>query len=214
MSSRSHITLILDRTGSMDSIRQDVIGGFNQFLAQQQAMPEPATFTFVQFDSQDPYEVLHRAVPITTAGPLMPQTYVPRASTPLYDAIGRGILDLEATLAAMPDGHRPSRIMFVIVTDGAENASREFSRARVMGLIAAKKSLDWQFVFLSADLTSFEDARGMGVDSDARLHFDLSKHGNDAAWASMSEKVGKYRSGKAGKVAFDEGDRQAQEPKR
>ena len=212
MASQSHITVILDRTGSMAGIRQDVIGGFNAFLHQQQALPDTATFTLVQFDSQDPYEVLQKAVPIAQAQSLTMDTYVPRASTPLYDAIGRGILDLEVTLAEMRDAERPAKVVFVIVTDGEENASRDFDRARVTRLISAKKKLGWQFVFLSADVAAFADAGRMGVQADERLYFDLSKQGNDAAWASVSDKLGKFRSGRASKVAFDEDDRKAQPP--
>jgi hypothetical protein len=210
MSNQSHITVILDRTGSMESIRDDVIGGFNAFLQQQQALPEAASFTLVQFDSQDPYEVLHNIVPITLVRPLDRDTYSPRASTPLYDALGRGILDLEAGLASMRDIERPRHVVFVIVTDGQENASRDFDRARVARLIDAKKKLAWQFVFLSADLEAFVDAGRLGVDADARLHFSKDKWGNDAAWASASEKLSDFRSGKASKIAFDDKDKGAQ----
>lgn len=210
MTERSHITVILDRTGSMDSIREDVIGGFNAFLAQQQSLPDAATFTLVQFDSQDAYEVLHSAVPIATVSPLTRDQYVPRATTPLYDTMGRGILDLEVKLAAMPDSERPTKVIFVVVTDGMENASREFDRTRVAGLIEAKKSLGWDFVFLSADIAAFEDMRGMGVERGSSLRFAKSKRGNDAAWASASMKIRERRMG-AEKVVFDEEDRKAAE---
>ena len=138
MTQRSHISVILDRTGSMQEIREDVIGGFNAFLAEQQAAREPATFTLVQFDSQDPFEVLHANVNVDAVRPLTLEQYVPRASTPLYDAIGRGILDLEASLATRADTERPSKVIFVVVTDGQENASRDFNRERVSRLIEAK----------------------------------------------------------------------------
>jgi hypothetical protein len=97
MNASSHIAVILDRTGSMADIRDDVIGGFNTFLLDQQAQPTPATLTLVQFDSEDPYEIVQPVAPIHQARPLTRATYVPRASTPLYDAIGRGIVDLEAS---------------------------------------------------------------------------------------------------------------------
>lgn len=208
MHDRSHITIVLDRTGSMESIREDVIGGFNAFLAQQQAAPDPATLTLVQFDSQDPYEVLHSAEPIATVPPLTLEKYVPRASTPLYDAMGRGILDLEATLAAMPDAERPAKVIFVVVTDGQENASLEFDRARVTNLITAKKSLGWDFVFLSADLAAFDDAQRMGVGRPSSLMFSKSKQGSDRAWAAASMKIRERRMG-AEKVVFDDEDRKA-----
>lgn len=211
MNALSHISVILDRTGSMESIRTDVVGGFNSFLAQQQSAPHPATFTLVQFDSHDPYEVLQSFVPIASVEPLTLAQYVPRASTPLYDAMGTGILDLEAKLAAMPDAERPGKVIFVVVTDGQENASRAFDRARVSALIDAKKKLGWDFVFLSADQDAFEDARGMGVSEHASLKFDKSKRGNDAAWLAASSKISARRSGVSDRVAFDEGDRKASE---
>ena len=211
MTDRSHISLILDRTGSMNDIREDVVGGFNAFLAAQQASPNPATFTLVQFDSQDPYEVLHAAVAIAKVPPLTLAQYVPRASTPLYDAMGRGILDLEATLSAMPDSERPKKVIFVVVTDGQENASQEFDRARVTKLIEAKKVLGWDFVFLSADLEAFEHADRMGIDFSARLMFSKSKQGNDRAWAAASGKILNRRTGVAESVVFDDDDRKAQD---
>ena len=206
MRNQSHITVILDRTGSMESIRNDVIGGFNSFLQQQQAIAEMASFTLVQFDSKNSHEVLHRLVPIDKVRPLDRDTYLPRACTPLYDAIGRGILDLEAGLAAMPDAERPRNVVFVIVTDGQDNASRDYDRVRVARLITAKKTLGWQFLFLSADLEAFVDAGRFGVDADTRLHFSKDKQGNDAAWASASGKLSDFRSGKVSKVTFDESD--------
>lgn len=211
MTNHAHITVVLDRTGSMQDIRDDVIGGFNGFLAAQQAEPIPATLTLVQFDSQDPYEVLHAARPIGQVPPLTAETYVPRASTPLYDAIGRGILDLEATLARLPEAERPAKVVFVIVTDGHENASVEFDRARVLALIEAKRGLGWEFVFLSADPESFDDAQRVGVKSESRLHFKKSAQGNACAWASVSAQVVEYRSGRAQSVEFGDADRDAQE---
>jgi len=207
MNDRSHISVILDRTGSMQDIRADVVGGYNAFLAAQRDTPHPATLTLVQFDSQDPYEILHSAADIATVPPLTLEQYVPRASTPLYDAMGRGILDLEAWLAARPDAERPGKVIFVVVTDGQENASREFDRKRVNRLVKAKKKLDWDFVFLSADLDAFEDAGHIGVEHESRLLFSRSSTGNSNAWAAASMKVRDRRTGAAEKVAFDEQDR-------
>jgi len=77
-----HISIILDRTGSMDEIREDIIVGFNAFLKEQQALPDEATMSFIQFDSQDPYEVIHHFKPINDISLLIAETYIPRASTP------------------------------------------------------------------------------------------------------------------------------------
>lgn len=200
----THITLLLDRTGSMEDIRNDVIGGFNAFLAQQKEVPEPTTFTLAQFDSQVPYELIYRAVPIHEVAPLTREQYVPRASTPLYDAMGHGILCLEMRLAGLPDEARPNKVIFVTVTDGHENASREFDRLRVSRLIEAKKALGWQFVFLSADMASFDDADSLGIEYASRLKFGKSKRGNDAAWAAFSTNVRDQRIGLAESIAFND----------
>ena len=214
MTLSSHIAVILDRTGSMADIRDDVIGGFNSFLLAQQAQPSPATFTLVQFDSQDPYEVVQPVVPIGLARSLSHETYVPRASTPLYDALGRGILDQEAFLARLPASERPPRVVIVVVTDGQENASHEFTRDRVMALITAKRQLGWDFVFLSADETAFADVGDMGVPMASRMMFKKNRQGSERAWASVSEKMVSMRSGASAGVVFDEQDRKGQDEAR
>ncbi|MGL4650756.1 MAG: vWA domain-containing protein, partial [Caldilineaceae bacterium] len=137
----THLTVILDRSGSMESIREDVIGGFNALLREQQATEGLATLTLVQFDTQNPYEVIHAFTLVQAVSPLSHATYAPRASTPLLDAIGRGIKDLEQQLVAMKADNRPEHVMMVIITDGMENASREFSAERVRAMIAEKQEL-------------------------------------------------------------------------
>jgi len=214
MTDRTHITVILDRTGSMADIRDDVVGGFNSFLAAQQALDAPATFTLVQFDSQDPYEVVQPFGPLAQARPLTRATYVPRASTPLYDAIGRGLIDLEASLGRLLVSERPAKVVFAIVTDGHENASREFSRERVLSMISTKKSEGWSFVFLSADPTSFDDAAGLGVHDDARLLFHKTRKGNARAWSAMSSKMEQFRGGALENMHFDDKDRSDQDDAR
>ena len=207
----THIAVILDRTGSMASIRDDTIGGFNTFLAEQQAVPGQATLTLVQFDSQDPYEIIHRVVPIADVPPLTAATFVPRASTPLLDAVGRGIGDLDASLAAMPETERPGRVVFVIVTDGRENASREFRKDDIVRMIGERTEQgNWQFVFLSADLAAFHDAGHYGIAADSRLAYDKTAKGTADAWSSVSKRTAEYRSGLKKKIGFEFEDQQSQ----
>ena len=210
MTDRTHITVLLDRTGSMQDIRADVVGGFNAFVDTHKAAPGEATLTLVQFDSQNPYELLYAALPIEEVPELTLAQYVPRASTPLYDAMGRAIGALDNKLTATPAGWRPKKIIFVVVTDGQENASKQFRRDQVMNLIDAKKKDGWDFVFLSSDLGALTDAQGMGVDAAASLHFGKSAKGSHHAWASVAEKSVQRRTG-APSVAFDAADRSAQD---
>lgn len=203
----THITVILDRTGSMQAIRDDTIGGFNAFLAEQQAQPGEATMTLVQFDSRDPYEVIHHFVPLAQVAELTRETFVPRATTPLLDAMGRGINDLERTLAGMPESHRPSRVVLVIITDGQENASREFSRPVIEKMIKEKQAEDWQFVFLSADLDAIGEALDRGVAGQSVMGFDKSTESTAMAWASTSARIADYRAARSQDVSFTDEDR-------
>ena len=204
----THLTVVLDRTGSMESIRDDTIGGFNAFLKQQQAAPGRATLTLVQFDSQDPYEVIHRFMPLEQVPALTRETFVPRASTPLLDAMGRAINDLEAGLAALKKANRPSKVVMVIVTDGQENASREFTKAQIEAMVKAKIAKeDWQFVFLSADLAAIGDARAVGIGAHAALLHHKDARGTASAWEALSAHTAEYRRARKHKIGFNQGDR-------
>lgn len=205
----AHISVILDRTGSMEDIRDDVIGGFNAFLRDQKGQPGKATLTLVQFDSQDPYEIVHHFKPIQDIPELTRKTYVPRASTPLLDAIGRGINDLEKCIIEIEDDGRPSKVVFVIITDGQENDSREFHKDQIVKMIKDRTDKDdWQFVYLSADLDAIGDAMSYGIQADAALLFKKDAKGTAAAWNVLSSNVSNYRTAKKKKIGFDHGDRQ------
>lgn len=207
----THISIILDRTGSMEMIRDDLIGGFNAFLREQKDLREKATLTLVQFDSQDPYEVIHNFVPLSDAVELTRASYVPRASTPLLDAMGRGINGLERKLTGIEDGKRPSKVIMVIVTDGRENASQEFNQEQIKKMVEEKQEKDgWQFVFLSADLEAIVNARQIGVPYGSTLAFDKTFKGNTYAWSSLSERVAECRESEVGKFVFREDDRKKQ----
>jgi hypothetical protein len=204
----THIPVILDRTGSMESIRDDTIGGFNTFLKKQKTEPGTATLTLVQFDSQDPYEIIQRFKPIKEVPELTRETYVPRAATPLLDALGRGINDLESCLVELKDEDFPSKIVVVVVTDGQENSSKEFRKEQIEKMVKEKTANnDWQFVFLSADLAAIGDAMSVGIDADTVLLFQKDSKGNAAAWNSMSAQTSNFRSARKKKIGFDPEDR-------
>jgi Mg-chelatase subunit ChlD len=206
----THITVILDRSGSMEAILEDIIGGFNTFLRQQQAEQGTATLTLVQFDSQAPYEVIHGFKPIGEIPPLTRETYVPRASTPLLDTLGRGIIDLERNLAGLADAARPTKVVMIVVTDGQENSSQEFSRVQVEMMIKDKTAKnDWQFVFVSADLAAIGDAAAVGIAPDSTLLFEKSGEGSAKVWNSLSARTSDYRSSRKQKMEFEEEDRKS-----
>ncbi|HEY3291169.1 MAG TPA: vWA domain-containing protein [Anaerolineae bacterium] len=204
----THITIILDRTGSMESIRDDTIGGFNAFLNQQKTEPGSATLTLVQFDTQDPYEVVHQFLPLALVPALTRETYVPRAGTPLLDAMGRGINDLDEKIALLKDDDRPSKVVLVVVTDGQENSSREFNKAQIEKMITEKTTKNsWQFVFLSADLAAINDAIGVGIHPNSTLAFKKDAKGSADAWSSLNARTADYRASRKKKLDFDPDDR-------
>lgn len=211
----THVSVILDRTGSMQSIRDDTIGGFNTFLNEQRRGTGRATLTLVQFDSQDPYEVIHRFRPVAEVPELTRETYVPRANTPLLDAVGRGINDLEGSLVDLEPVRRPGKVIFVVVTDGQENASREFRRDQIVKMIKDKEEhYGWQFLFLSADLDAVEDAECQGFQPRYSLAFDKTARGTRDAWGSVSGKISNVRYSKKLSAAFTDEDRAKQQVER
>ena len=139
------------------------------------------------------------------------ETFVPRASTPLLDAIGRGINDLEKSLADRIEDERPARVVMVIITDGQENASREFRKDQIEKMIKEKQEKSaWQFVFLSADLAAIGEALASGMPAASVMAHDKDGHGTSAAWASLSRSISDYRSGNKEDVSFTEEDRAKQ----
>lgn len=202
----THIYILLDRSGSMESIASDIVGGFNQFMKEQTSIGTNATVTLVQFDSGDPQEVLAAAVPIAQITPLTLDTFVPRGSTPLLDATGR-LIDrarLNQELRAS-NGLDAEDIVFVTITDGEENASREFTLDKIRELVAKFEAQGWTFVFLSAALDAYGDAHGMGLKMGNIQAFDSSADGARHAMSSLSKNLAAKRMKRmTGAVVSDE----------
>lgn len=188
------IHVVLDRSGSMNSVRRDIIGGFNAFLAEQRAHPSDAWLTLAQFDDQ--YEIVLDHVSLGDVPELDETRYVPRGGTALLDAIGRTINAAHATIAALPEAHRPGKVVFLIMTDGEENQSREFRRSDVVSLIETRQTVDdWQFVFVGADLASIGEAGRLGFSAGSVAQEDLKTGvGARAAWNKLSKGMSAHRS--------------------
>ena len=124
----SHIVVILDRSGSMWKIRNDVIGGYNEFISEQQQEPGEATFSLIQFSSHDEYSVTQDFVKLSDAQYLNDRNYTPNGNTALLDAVGKGITSVGEKLSNMAEEERPTYIIFVIYTDGEENDSKEYNK--------------------------------------------------------------------------------------
>lgn len=202
-----HLYVLLDRSGSMASMADDVIGGFNHLLGEQQADGQDARMTLVQFDGTDPQEVIADAVPIAEMTPMDAATFVPRGNTPLLDATGM-LLGRAATRVARrsADGLAAEEVVVVTITDGHENASREFTLPAVRQLIDAHTAAGWTFVFLGAALDVYGEAGGLGYDPRAVQSFAADGAGSTAAFASLSRSASAKRARVRRGVDDDKGD--------
>lgn len=213
MRDATDITIVLDRSGSMASVANDTIGGFNAFLAGQRAEPGEATVSLVQFDTE--YEPLYTARPVAEAPDLTNKTFVPRGGTALLDAIGRTIIATGARLAGMADEDRPERVIFVILTDGEENSSREFHKAQIDEMIRHQTdAYQWAFVFLGANQNAIQTARSIGINSAAAMTYAATPKGTSEAFAASDRLVRNYRrapvSQRAEYAAFTDEERKRQ----
>lgn len=190
MNNLTHITVILDRSGSMQTIKSDIIGGFNTFLKEQKEVQTKSTFTLIQFDTVNHYEIVHNFKPISEIPELTDKTFVPRGGTPLLDCLGRGINDLSEQISKLPEDKKPDRIFFVVITDGHENSSTEFHKEDIVKLIDKKKSEDkWEFLFLSADLQAISDARHFGINQTNVFVFRKDAKEVNKMWENLSYKL-------------------------
>lgn len=181
------ITLVVDRSGSMQDIRTDAEGGVNAFVKNQAKESGQAYLTLVQFDTE--YEFLHKGVPI---GEVPKYTLTPRGRTALLDAIGRAINETGERLSKMDEADRPGLVVFVVMTDGHENSSHEFSKSRIREMIQhQQEKYGWQFTFLGADQDAFAEADALGIDQAGAARF--KKDNIEAAYRATSAKVARMR---------------------
>ena len=190
----TYVTMLLDRSGSMMSIQDDVIGGVRQFIDKQQDGPGECIFTLIQFDDQNPREVVIDKKNVKDIQPSEVKLQ-PRGWTPLRDALGLSIVNMGSWLGSLPEDQRPEQVVFVVVTDGLENASKEYTAERIRDMIAhQEKVYSWQFVYLGANQDAFAVGGGIGVVNAA--NYDPTAGGTRAAFAASGDNVRGYREEK------------------
>lgn len=204
----THITFVLDSSGSMNAIAADTIGGFNAFLEDQRDAEGEATVSLYEFDSTV-NRLYHRRA-VEDAPKLDEERYTPGGQTALHDALYRGITETADWIAEMDGEDRPETVIVVTLTDGKENAS-ETPHARVRDQVELRREEhDWEFLFIGANQDAALTAESMGMDSDRSLSMSHSGEGTRAAYESTSERVREARQqGTTG--GYDDADRQRQE---
>jgi hypothetical protein len=211
----THIFMVLDRSGSMNAIATDTIGGFNQFVKTQKAAPGHCTVTLVQFDWADggaQVQTVFDARRVSDVPDLNGETYVPRGGTPLYDALGQSIQATGKFLKDLPDHEKPAKVVFVIITDGLENSSREYTRERVFQMIKhQREAYKWEFVFLGANQDAMAVGQSIGVAPGNSMTYEANTAGTQSAFASVATNAVRYRSSACGDMGFSKEDRDEQE---
>lgn len=185
-SNYTHITFLLDKSGSMDLTRDDTIGTFNAFLEEQKQVSGKCTFSLILFNHL--VDTVHDFVNIRQIEPLTRKTFVPNGGTALLDAMGLGIDNLGGKLNLLVPNQRPEKILFVILTDGAENSSKLFSQHQVFDRIDhQQKKYSWDFVFLGANQDAIATASSFGI---PRSH-SFTYQQNSVGLASLSKDLNK-----------------------
>lgn len=208
MISNTHIAVILDRSGSMSSMRNEIIGGFNAFLEEQKKVPGQATMTLVQFDHD--IDRLATFKPLAEIEPLSEKTYEPRGCTKLYDAIGLTCTTVKDEVAKAAS--KPDKVLIVILTDGQENSSQEYTTEQIQSLVEAQQKAGWEFSFIGANQDAILSARGIGIhNAAANLSFAATPAGATNMMASLSSATASYRCAARGaSFGYSEKDRDAQ----
>lgn len=166
----TELVFILDRSGSMAGLEKDTIGGYNAMLEKQRNIPGDCVITTVLFDNC--YELLHDRIDIRAVRPITEKEYFVGGCTALLDAIGKTIHKIAAAQKNTAEDYRAEKVMFVIITDGAENSSREYSSDRVKAMIEKEKTrYGWEFVFLGANIDAVETAGRFGIGADRAVDY-------------------------------------------
>lgn len=180
----TEIVVILDRSGSMQVARSDHEGGLNSFVEDQKGLAGDVRFTLVQFDSQNPCEIIYDGVPITEVGKC---ELIPRGGTPLLDAIGRAVAHV--TKRQNERETKPDHTVVMVITDGQENCSREFTKGAIRSLVTEKEQGAWKFLFLGANIDSFSEGGALGVASASTMSFANNSVGVQSMYSSVSHKT-------------------------
>lgn len=201
---RTELVFILDKSGSMSGLERDTIGGFNSMLRQQKEQPGECVVTTALFDSN--YELLHDRIDIRAVSPLTDADYRVGSCTALLDAIGMTIGKVETAQNNTAREYRADKVMFVIITDGEENASREYSARQIKKSIERlKRCCDWEFVFLGANIDAVETAGRFGIDADRAIDYVPDGAGTELNFRAVSNAVCSLRScGEVSAECFDE----------
>lgn len=217
-SNKTLVAALLDRTGSMSSSKRATEDGWRELIEEQKKQPGECIVTLAQFDlaggfvggvsSDEIVEWVYRNTPVADVPEFI---LIPRGSTPLLDATGQFVTEIGKQLAALPEDERPGMVIAVIMTDGGENASREWTWEAVSNLITEQREkYNWKFMFLGANIDAVKVGTSLGFTPDSSIQYDSHDYlSNRAVYAAAAGNVTNLRSGAVAAAAFTDVERGA-----
>ena len=200
----TEIVFILDRSGSMAGLEDDTIGGFNAFIAKQKKEDGEALISTVLFDDRS--EVIYDRVDLRKIEPMADRQYYVRGCTALLDALGGAIHHIGNVHKYAREEDRPEKTLFIITTDGMENASRRYDYERVRKMVAhQKEKYNWEFLFLGANMDAIETAGHFGISRDRAVNFVCDSEGTKLNYEVLSATVTGFRACKSAKPKLADG---------
>ncbi|HHW06642.1 MAG TPA: VWA domain-containing protein [Clostridia bacterium] len=188
----TELVFILDRSGSMAGLESDTIGGYNAMLKKQQETEGEVIVTTVLFD--DKYELLHDRINLKAIAPITEKEYYVRGTTALLDAVGKTINKIVAVQKHTAEEYRADKVLFVITTDGMENASREYSYEQIRRMVERQKEkYGWEFIFLGANIDAVETAGRFGIDAGNAANYHADSEGVQLNFQVLSEVITNVR---------------------
>lgn len=186
----TEIVVIMDRSGSMSTIQNAMEEGFAKFIAEQRKVPDPCNVTFYRFNSS--VDKVFEEQPLQSVEVMRLE---PSGGTALLDAMGTAIESVGARLAAKPEAQRPGKVVVVVITDGQENASADYTPSRVADLVKQQSEVyGWQFAFLGANIDSFAVASMLNIQASGTMDYASSAQGASAMMGNLASGVSNYRS--------------------
>lgn len=189
----AELVFILDRSGSMSGLESDTIGGFNGMIAKQKKQEGEARVTTILFDDQ--YEVLHDRIPIQGVHPMDEKQYNVRGCTALLDAVGRTIEKIINVQKHTDEALQAEKVIFVITTDGLENASKKYRYERLRKMIERQKeAYGWEFIFMGANMDAIAEAKKFGIEEDRAVSYQNDEQGIALNYEVMADTINEMRS--------------------
>ena len=187
----TELVFILDKSGSMSGLESDTIGGFNAMIEKQKALEGKVYVSTLLFSTH--VETLHDRLPLKDVQPLTPQDYQVGGCTALLDAVGGAIEHIATIHKYARKEDVPHNTMFIITTDGMENASTKYSREQVKAFISEKEKLGWNFLFLAANIDAVETAESIGIRKERAVNYNVEED-TDVMFSVMSDSICEYRA--------------------